>query len=123
MSDRATTPTRVESNRATRANASRDSISRRRLQLSQSQAAAWLCYLNQRLTSEQPRCESLDELRAQLADACWLARWKREQVDLEFCLSLLPGLTESLLGLSQQDQDREDFDVLEDMIRAVLVEN
>ncbi len=94
----------------------------RLVRLTQIQAGSWLGYLericssNRPLENGKPALESLRQLHHLLSDACWLARWKRENVILEVCMTMLPGLFADLLSLSQREQTKQDFDTLEEMI-------
>jgi hypothetical protein len=84
------------------------------IQLNRSAAAQWLVCVNQCLLSNfGAQCVDLATLRNSLEDACWLARWKREDVLLELCPSLLAGVVATLIRIHSDDSIQHVSEVLE----------
>lgn len=60
-------------------------------------AAEWIVCLEELLASGEPR-DAVKQFYEELGDACWLARWKRENVviDIEICAT--PELIAQLIS-------------------------
>jgi hypothetical protein len=80
--------------------------------LDRSRAAAWLVY-TEGLLAASKSCDAIEHFFENLQDACWLARWKRENVVLDIEVSLLPTLIAQLVSAAT---DKATTSVLEDML-------
>ncbi|KAA5546257.1 hypothetical protein FYK55_05055 [Roseiconus nitratireducens] len=90
----------------------------RSIYLTRDQAVRWLEQLN-RLTASDRTAADLREMRNSLEEACWLARWKREEVILEMCPSTLASVAQRLMQITHGESRIGDLHVLEDMIEAL----
>ncbi len=95
---------------------------RRAITVDPNQVAGWLRQLNQWIEERPGSSEqSLEKLRNRLEDACWLARWKRDRGSLEMCPSELAGIVDDLSSIGQQNLEPEAFQVVEELIGALSV--
>lgn len=81
-------------------------------------AATWIVYMEELLASSAP-LSAVKKFYEELSDACWLARWKRENVviEVEIC-----GLPELISQLIPNDAQAVTTSYLEDML-ATLASN
>jgi len=81
-------------------------------------AATWMVCLEELLASSEPR-PAIKQFYEELSDACWLARWKRENVviDVEICAT--PELISQLIPADTQAVTAS---FLEDILKT-LAEN
>jgi hypothetical protein len=73
-----------------------EAIVKREICLDALRAAQWVVCLEELLASATP-CDAVRQFYDDLSDACWLARWKRENVvvDIEVCAT--PQLISQLM--------------------------
>ena len=86
--------------------------------LSRDEAATWLLCVNQSLENGNQPSE-LKSLRNALEDACWLGRWKRENVIVELCPTVLPSTLDSLIQIHGEEPSSEVAEDLETIIRRL----
>jgi hypothetical protein len=89
------------------------------IRLSREQANRWLFHLNELLESGCEGSISIEELRNQLENACWLARWKRDEVVLDRCPSLTPGVLGALLQCSQAGLSANAIETLQEITQKL----
>ncbi len=87
------------------------------VRLSREEAGRWLEIVGGWTSASDNRTAELEALRNALEDACWLARWKREDVLLELRSSILAAVVEELLRIAQTDPVTPVLPLLEDMIK------
>lgn len=96
---------------------SRSDLPTKTLYLSRQEAASWLLSIDQWLSEQDVKtCPELESLRLSLEDACWLARWKRESVNLELCPAWLPGILQALVQVDADEPSSEMAETLEAII-------
>ena len=88
------------------------------VRLGRTEAALWLEHIRGWLANEETYSADLDALRDALENACWLARWKREDVVLELCPGVVAGLLETLVRMHLENSE-EMADALEAMVRKL----
>lgn len=86
--------------------------------LCRDQAARWLEYLTKWHHYLGPE-SSLGQLIQQLQDACWLARWKRENVILELRPVTVIESIEVLVQLCAVNDDPCDSEIGDELIRVL----
>ena len=85
--------------------------------LTREKAAHWLRELS---SSVVPNCEvsnGMEQLLGSLEDACWLARWKREDVLFEFCPTIIAQVLDELVEMSRSCQLTRPSSVYEEIIQ------
>lgn len=85
------------------------------VQLTRATATGWLNLLNRMASQDPESAQGLEQLRNRLEDDCWLARWKREQVDFDFCPTMITDVLQELLQVSQSDLAIDDLRAIEEM--------
>jgi hypothetical protein len=90
----------------------------RSVRLGRTEAARWLEQIRDWEADSEQKSEDLEALRDALEDACWIARWKRQEVILQLCPGVVAGLLEMLVRLHVEDS-REMADALETMVRKL----
>ena len=78
-----------------------------------------LAGVRQPVAADGSQSPELESLRSALEDACWLARWKREEVIVELCPSWLPGMLEALVRIHGDEPSSETAEHLETIIRRL----
>ena len=93
-------------------------IPTRSVRLGRTEAACWLEQTRQWAAENGKGSEDLEALRDALEDACWMARWKREDVILELCPGVVAGLLETLVRMHLENSE-EMAEALESMVRKL----
>ena len=78
-------------------------------------AATWIVYMEELLASGEPR-RAVEQFYEKLSDACWLARWKRENVLIQVEICALPELISQLVPVENQTVNTS---YLEDMLATL----
>lgn len=90
----------------------------REIRVDRARAADWLNYLEQLPSISGKHC-ALAQFHQHLSDACWLARWKRENVLFDLDVTLIPGLVSELLAQASRSHNPSDQTVIEEIVASV----
>ncbi len=90
---------------------------KREIWLDAFRAATWIVFMEELLASGEPRT-AVDQFYDKLSDACWLARWKRENVVVDIEICAIPELISQLIPTDNQTVTTS---YLEDMLATLTV--
>ena len=99
-------------------NAKSEASLTREIWLDAFRAATWIVFMEELLASGEPRT-AVDQFYDKLSDACWLARWKRENVVVDIEICAIPELISQLIPTDNQTVTTS---YLEDMLATLTVQ-
>ena len=88
---------------------------KREILLDALRAAKWVIYLEELLAVNASRI-AVEQFYADLNDACWLARWKREDIIIEVAIASIPELISQLIPTHSETVTAS---VLEDILASL----